>query len=104
MGAWAALPWRTTRPDCALSVISHQVTAGTVVDGTLSAISPAMLHGLMRMELSLGRVGYAMLTHQREMTVHNARRMSNKAADRRRHPDILISMRSERRLGWTCEE
>lgn len=75
---------------CALSVISHQVTAGTMVDGSLSAISPAMLHGLMRMELSLGRVGYAMLTHQLEMIAHHARGMSKKAADRRRHGNAML--------------
>jgi tetratricopeptide (TPR) repeat protein len=75
---------------CALSVISHQITAGTMVDGSLGAISPAMLHGLMRMELSLGRVGYAMLTHQLELIVHNARGMSDEAADQRRHGNAML--------------
>ncbi|MCJ2106773.1 hypothetical protein MKK70_15605 [Methylobacterium sp. E-041] len=75
---------------CALSVISHQITAGTMVDGSLSAISPAMLHGLMRMELSLGRVGYAMLTHQLEMIIHHARGMSDAAADQRRYGNAML--------------
>jgi hypothetical protein len=75
---------------CALAVISHQVTAGTMVDGSLGAISPAMLHGLMRMELSLGRVGYAVLTHQLELIVHHARGMSDEAADRRRHGNAML--------------
>ena len=75
---------------CALSVISHQVTAGAMVDGSLSAISPAMLHGLMRMELSLGRVGYAMLTHQLEMIVHSARGKSERAGDQHRHENAML--------------
>lgn len=75
---------------CALAVISHQVTAGTMVDGSLGAISPAMLHGLMRMELSLGRVGYAMLAHQLELIVHNARGMSDEAGNRRRHGNAML--------------
>lgn len=75
---------------CALSVISHQVTAGTMIDGSLGAISPAMLNGLMRMELSLGRVGHALLVHQLELIVHHARGMSDEAADRHRHGNAML--------------
>lgn len=75
---------------CALSVISHQVTAGTMVDGSLGSISPAMLHGLMRMELSLGRVGYAILAHQLELIVQNARGINDEAVDRCRHGNAML--------------
>jgi len=75
---------------CALAVVSHQVTAGTMVDGSLGPISPAMLHGLFRMELSLGRVGQAMLAHQLELIVHGARGADDAALDQRRHDNAML--------------
>lgn len=74
---------------CAVGV-SHQVTAGPTVEGSLSKLSPAMLHGLFRMELSLGRVGHAMLCHQLELIVLGAQGMAGPALDERRHGNAML--------------
>lgn len=66
----AGLKWAAR---IALAVTSHQVTAGLMVEGSFSGLSPTMLQGFYQMELSLGRVGHAMLCHQLELIVRGVR-------------------------------
>lgn len=75
---------------CALSVVSHQVTAGPILEGSLSALSSGILHGLFRMELSLARVGHAMLCHQLELIVAGAQGVQSPALEQKRHRNAML--------------
>lgn len=83
----AGLRWAARM--CALTVISHQVTTGPMVEGSLSGLSPTMLNGLYTMELALGRIGHAMLCHQLEMIARGARGMDEDELHERRQGNAM---------------